>query len=77
MKNLQVIFWKYIQIKFWLQTYENTRKELTFFKLSRTSHQKCSVKKVFLEISQNSQENNCVRDSFLKYLVQVLSSEFC
>ena len=26
---------------------------------------KCSVKKVFLEISQNSQENTCVRISFL------------
>ena len=26
--------------------------------------QTCSVKKVFLEISQNSQENICVRDSF-------------
>ena len=25
----------------------------------------CSVKKVFLEISQNSQENTCVRPSFL------------
>ena len=26
---------------------------------------RCSVKKVFLEISQNSQENACFRDSFL------------
>ena len=26
---------------------------------------RCSVKKVFLEISQNSQENTCTRDSFL------------
>ena len=25
----------------------------------------CSVKQVFLEISQNSQENTCARDSFL------------
>ena len=25
----------------------------------------CSVKKVFLEISQSSQENTCARDSFL------------
>ena len=25
----------------------------------------CSLKKVFLEISQNSQENTCARDSFL------------
>ena len=27
--------------------------------------QRCSVKKVFLEISQNSQENTCARVSFL------------
>ena len=27
--------------------------------------QSCSVKKMFLEISQNSQENNCARVSFL------------
>ena len=27
--------------------------------------QRCSVKKVFLEISQNSQENTCARSSFL------------
>ena len=26
---------------------------------------RCSLKKVFLEISQNSQENNCARVSFL------------
>ena len=34
-------------------------------------------KKVFLKIVQNSQENTCVRDSFLmKRLAQVFSSEF-
>ena len=27
--------------------------------------QRCSVKKVFLDISQNSQENNCARVFFL------------
>ena len=43
----------------------------------------CSVKMVFLEISQDSQENTCVRDSdlinFIKKesLAQVFSSEFC
>ena len=30
--------------------------------------QTCSVKKVFLEISQHSQENTCARASFLKKL---------
>ena len=38
--------------------------------------QTCSVKKVFLEISQNSQENAC---NFIKKeaLTQVFSCEFC
>ena len=30
--------------------------------------QKCSVKMMFLEISQNSQENTCTRASFLTKL---------
>ena len=51
---------------------------------------RCSVKNVFLEISQNSQEKNCGRGSFLinlqasacnfikkKPLPQVFSCEFC
>ena len=33
--------------------------------ITRSSHQRCSVKKVFLEISQNLQENICARVSFL------------
>ena len=33
--------------------------------IDRSSHQSCSIKKVFLEISQNSQENTCARASFL------------
>ena len=50
----------------------------------------CSVKKVLLEISQNSQENACARVSFLiklqagacnfikkDTLAQVFSCEFC
>ena len=39
----------------------------TFFKFlifSEAVAQRCSVKKVFLEISQNSQENTCTRASF-------------
>ena len=51
---------------------------------------RCSVKKEFLEISQNSQENTCVRISFLiklkakacnfikkETLTQVFPCEFC
>ena len=44
----------------------------------------CSVKKVFLKISQTLEENTCTRVSFLikfslkkETLVQVVSSEFC
>ena len=32
---------------------------------SGAAAQECSIKKVFLEISQNSQENTCARASFL------------
>ena len=52
--------------------------------------QRCSVKKLFLKISQNSQENTCARVSFLiklqaqacnfiikETLAQVFSCEFC
>ena len=48
--------------------------------------QRCSVKKVLLEILQNSQENTCARVSFLiklqafikkETLSQVFSREFC
>ena len=31
----------------------------------RSSHRRCSVKKVFLEILQDSQKNTCARNSFL------------
>ena len=33
--------------------------------ISRSNHRRCSVKKVFLKISQNSQENTCVGLAFL------------
>ena len=58
--------------------------------LNRSSHQMCSVKKVFLKVSQISQENTCARVSFLislqadacnfikkETLAQVFSCEFC
>ena len=35
---------------------------------SEAAAQRCSVEKMFLEISQNSQENTCVRVSYLKIL---------
>ena len=53
---------------------------------SRNSHRRCSVKKVFLEISQNSRESTSARASFLikacnfikkETLAQVFPCEFC
>ena len=59
-------------------------------RFSEAVARRCSVKKVFLEISQNSQENTCARVSFLikllpeacnfmkkETLAQVFSCEFC
>ena len=34
-------------------------------RLCRSSHRRCSTKKVFLQISQNLQENTCAKVSFL------------
>ena len=48
--------------------------------ISEAVARSCSVKKAFLEISQNSQENTCARVSFLIKLqaeAQVFSCEFC
>ena len=38
---------------------------------------RCSVEKMFLEISKNLQENTCARDSFLIKLTKGFSCEFC
>ena len=40
-----------------------TNKNLNWRSLYRSSHRRCSVRKVFLEIWQNSQENTCTRIS--------------
>ena len=42
------------------------KKALFFFYPAEVVVQRCSVKKVFLEISQNSQENTWARVSFYK-----------
>ena len=36
--------------------------------IDRSSHRRFSIKKVFLQISQNSQENTCARNLFFKRL---------
>ena len=42
----------------------------------RSSHRWCSMKKLFLNIPQNSQESNCARVK-KETLAQVFSCEFC
>ena len=42
---------------------------------SRSNHQRRSIKKVFLKISQNWQENTCTRVSFLKTTASANSYE--
>ena len=49
----------------------NTQVQVLLSK-DRSSHRRCSVKKVFLKISQNSPENTCARVSFsIKYKIKV------
>ena len=45
--------------------WNNLPRDIKSSKSVSSSHWRCSVKKVFLEISQNSQENTCARISFL------------
>ena len=64
--------------------------EATHQSLVRSSHRRCFVRKVFLEILENSQENTCARVSFLiklqasacnfikkETLAQLFCCEFC
>ena len=46
---------------------------LYFSHHSRSSHRTCSVKKGFLEISQNSQENTCARVSYFNKSILIKS----
>ena len=47
---------------------------LVYRSIYRSSRQGCSVKKVFLEISQNSLENTCARVSFLIKLLNKVAA---
>ena len=82
-------------MSYWYQTKMKMRLIIvstSFYFTSEAVVRRCSVKKVFLEISQNSQENTCARVSFLvklqasslqfyfikkETLAQVISCEFC
>ena len=50
---------------------------LVYRSIYRSSRQGCSVKKVFLEISQNSLENTCARVSFLIKLLNKVAGLAC
>ena len=49
-------FWLLNWIFFWL---------ILVIQTNRSNHRRCPLRKVFLEISQNPQENTCARVSFL------------
>ena len=56
--------------------------KLKHLKSMQRSHWRCSVKKVFLEILQNSQKNICARPNAYNFteketLGEVFSCEFC
>ena len=72
-------------MSYWNQTKMKMRSLIivstSFYFNSEAVVRTCSVKKVFLEISRNSQENTCTRVSFYfikkETLTQVISCEFC
>ena len=77
-------------IKAFMKTKENEENIYKMMNVSKAVAKMCSVKKVFLEISANSQENTFARVPFLiklqalacnfikrETLAQVLSCEFC
>ena len=51
------------------------RKICEWLLLTKAVAQRCSVKKAFFEISQNSWENTCARVSFLTKLRKTLAHE--
>ena len=63
---LSQMFWTKI-LKYVLSWFKMSNWYEVFFSLcksSRSSHRRCSIKKLVLKISQYSQENNCVGVSF-------------
>ena len=56
------------RVKLLKKSSESSKQDNCYLVLLEAVVQGSSVKKVFLEISQNSQENTCARVSFLKKL---------
>ena len=59
----------------WPETLRNFRKKLMNGFYLEAVVQRCSVKKVFREISQNSQENTCVRVSIFNKVAGLIKKE--
>ena len=51
------------------------RKQLQEYPCIKAAVERCSVKKVLLEISQNSQENTCAKVSFIIKLINFIKKE--
>ena len=49
----------------WTKDVSFTGKITTSITQNKSSHRRCYLKKVFLEVSQNSQQKTCARNSFL------------
>ena len=71
------MFFTVINLRYWvfLKIKRVTKEAPPAWKLklvySKSSRPECSVKEVFLETSQNLQENTCVRDSFFNKVVDL------
>ena len=76
--NLSSILKTQYGAKLKLKLYEE--KNIFFFLVTR-NHPRCSIKRVFFKISQNSQENTCVVFPFLiikkEIPIQVFCCKFC
>ena len=60
-----LLYKSYFKSEFSLYVTEVAEKALSILFLTEAVTQRCSIKNVFLEILQNSQENSCARVSFL------------
>ena len=59
-QHISTQYYKSCDLKLW----QNFDFSFQGYTESKTVVRRCSVKRVFCEISQNSQENTCARDSF-------------
>ena len=65
LKNFIIFFKRRLRDRCFLVNFANFLKTIkVIFPHSEAVAQRCSVRKVFLEISQNSQKNTCARVSF-------------